>query len=427
MSVVMDADRIGRTLIRIAHEILERNRGVEELALIGIRTRGVPLAKRLAQGILEIHGHDVPTGALDITLYRDDLMRHAVGPQPLVRRTEIAFSIDDRRILLVDDVLYTGRTIRAALDALIDFGRPKAIQLVVLVDRGHRELPIKADYVGKRPIKKVPTLRGKTVVNLFYEPSTRTRTSFEIAEKRLSADTLNIAVASSSVLKGETLVDTAMNIEAMQPDMIVIRHASSGAGHLLSRVCKSRIINAGDGMHEHPTQALLDAFTIREHKQCIEGLKIAIIGDLLHSRVLRSNALLLTKLGANLWVCGPPTLVPPGIECLGVRVTTSVDEAVRDADVIMMLRIQQERMQGAFFPSLREYFNVFGMTTERVKLAKPDVIIMHPGPMNRGVEIASDVADGPYSVILEQVANGVAVRMAVLYLLAGGVEDEAAA
>jgi len=281
--------------------------------------------------------------------------------------------------------------------------------------------------VGQRPIKKVPTLRGKTVVNLFYEPSTRTRTSFEIAEKRLSADTLNVAVAASSVLKGETLVDTAMNIEAMSPDMIVLRHASSGACHLLSRICKSRIINAGDGMHEHPTQALLDAFTIKEHKKDIAGLKIAIVGDLLHSRVLRSNALLLTKLGAELWVCGPPTLVPPGIECLGVRVTTSVDEAVRDADVIMMLRIQQERMQGAFFPSLREYFNVFGMTAERVKLAKPDVIIMHPGPMNRGVEIASDVADGPYSVILEQVANGVAVRMAVLYLLAGGVEDEAAA
>jgi aspartate carbamoyltransferase catalytic subunit len=281
--------------------------------------------------------------------------------------------------------------------------------------------------VGRRPIKKVPTLRGKTVVNLFYEPSTRTRTSFEIAEKRLSADTLNVAVSASSVLKGETLVDTALNIEAMSPDMIVLRHASSGACHLLSRICKSRIINAGDGMHEHPTQALLDAFTIKEHKKTIEGLKVAIVGDLLHSRVLRSNVLLLTKLGAGVWLCGPPTLMPPGIECLGVHVTTSVDEAVAGADVIMMLRIQQERMQGAFFPSLREYFNVFGMTAARVRGAKPDVIIMHPGPMNRGVEIASDVADGPYSVILEQVANGVAVRMAVLYLLAGGVEDEAAA
>jgi aspartate carbamoyltransferase catalytic subunit len=277
--------------------------------------------------------------------------------------------------------------------------------------------------IGQRPIKKVPTLRGKTVVNLFFEPSTRTRTSFEIAEKRLSADTLNVAIATSSVLKGETLADTALNIEAMSPDMIVLRHAASGACHLLSRICKSRIINAGDGMHEHPTQALLDAFTIREHKRRIEGLKVTVVGDLLHSRVLRSNVLLLTKLGAEVWLSGPPTMVPTGIERLGVRVTTSVDEAVSDADVIMMLRIQQERMQGAFFPSVREYFTVFGMTSERVKRAKPDVIIMHPGPMNRGVEIASEVADGPYSVILEQVANGVAVRMAVLYLLAGGPEE----
>jgi aspartate carbamoyltransferase catalytic subunit len=277
--------------------------------------------------------------------------------------------------------------------------------------------------IGERPIKKVPTLRGKTIVNLFYEPSTRTRTSFEIAEKRLSADTLNIAVATSSVLKGETLADTAMNIEAMAPDMIVLRHASAGACHLLSRICRSRIINAGDGMHEHPTQALLDAFTIRQHNQYIDKLKIAIVGDLLHSRVLRSNVLLLTKLGADVWLSGPPTMMPPGIERLGVHVTTSVDEAVADADVIMMLRIQQERMQGAFFPSLREYFTVFGMTPERVRRAKPGVIIMHPGPINRGVEIASEVADGPYSVILEQVANGVAVRMAVLYLLAGGVEE----
>ena len=278
--------------------------------------------------------------------------------------------------------------------------------------------------VGERPIKKVPTLRGKTVVNLFYEPSTRTRTSFEIAEKRLSADTLNIAVASSSVLKGETLVDTALNIEAMAPDMIVLRHASSGAGHLLSRICRSRIINAGDGMHEHPTQALLDAFTIKQHKKRLDRLKIAIVGDLLHSRVLRSNVLLLTTMGADVWVCGPATLIPTRIDQLGVTVTTRVDEAVANADVIMMLRIQHERMQSAFFPSIREYYNTFGMTTERVARAKSDVIIMHPGPMNRGVEIASEVADGAYSVILEQVANGVAVRMAVLYLLAGGADGD---
>jgi aspartate carbamoyltransferase catalytic subunit len=300
--------------------------------------------------------------------------------------------------------------------------------LLAIADLSSEEINLVLDTaeamreIGERPIKKVPTLRGKTVVNLFYEPSTRTRTSFEIAEKRLSADTLNVAVATSSALKGETLADTAMNIEAMAPDMIVLRHPSSGASHLLARLCRSRIINAGDGMHEHPTQALLDAFTIRERKGRIAGLKVAIVGDLLHSRVLRSNVLLLTKLGARVWVSGPRTLVPVGIERLGVTVSTSVDEAVAEADVVMMLRIQHERMQGAFFPSVREYFHTFGLTAARVARARPDVIIMHPGPMNRGVEIASEVADGPYSVILEQVANGVAVRMAVLYLLAGGAE-----
>jgi aspartate carbamoyltransferase catalytic subunit len=278
--------------------------------------------------------------------------------------------------------------------------------------------------IGARPIKKVPTLRGRTVVNLFFEPSTRTRTSFEIAEKRLSADTLSIATATSSVTKGETLADTVRNLEAMAPDMIVIRHASSGAAHLLARICRSAVINAGDGMHEHPTQALLDAFTIREHKGRLAGLKIAIVGDLLHSRVLRSNVLLLNTMKADVWLCGPPTLIPAGIERFGVRATTSVDEAVEGADVVMMLRIQQERMHGHFFPSIREYFSLFGMTTERLRRARSDAIVMHPGPMNRGVEIDSEVADGPASVILEQVANGVAVRMAVLYLLAGSAPDD---
>ena len=281
--------------------------------------------------------------------------------------------------------------------------------------------------IGSRTVKKVPALRGKTVVNLFFEPSTRTRTSFEIAEKRLSADTLNVAIGTSSVVKGETLADTAMNLEAMNPDMIVLRHSSSGACHLLSRICRSAIINAGDGMHEHPTQALLDAYTIREKKGTLGGLKVAIIGDLLHSRVLRSNIHLLTKMGADVWVCGPPTLIPTDIARFGVRATSVIEDAVRDADVIMLLRIQLERMEGAYFPSLREYFSVFGMTEERLRSAKPDVMIMHPGPMNRGVEIASEVADGPYSVILDQVSNGVAVRMAVLYLLAGGAEHEEAA
>jgi aspartate carbamoyltransferase catalytic subunit len=294
----------------------------------------------------------------------------------------------------------------------IDDLSPDEIHLILNTAEAMKE-------IGARPIKKVPTLRGRTVVNLFFEPSTRTRTSFEIAEKRLSADTLNISTATSSVTKGETLADTALNLEAMSPDMIVLRHGASGACHLLARVCRSRIINAGDGMHEHPTQALLDAFTIREHKKTIRGLTVAIVGDLLHSRVLRSNVLLLRKLGAEVRVCGPTTLIPPGIERFGVRATTAVDEAVEGADVIMMLRLQLERMEGVYFPSVREYFNVFGMTPARVRRARPDAIIMHPGPMNRGVEIASEVADGPYSVILEQVANGVAVRMAVLYLLAG--------
>jgi aspartate carbamoyltransferase catalytic subunit len=273
--------------------------------------------------------------------------------------------------------------------------------------------------IGGRAIKKVPTLRGRTVVNLFFEPSTRTRTSFEIAEKRLSADTLSIATATSSVTKGESLIDTVRNIEAMSPDMIVMRHGSSGAPHLLARTCRSTIINAGDGMHEHPTQALLDAFTIREHKGRLAGLKVAIVGDLLHSRVLRSNVVLLNTMGAQVWACAPATLMPSHIDRFGVRPTTSVDEAVEGADVVMMLRIQHERMHGHFIPSVREYFTLFGLTPERMRRASRDAIVMHPGPMNRGVEIDSAVADGEFSVILEQVSNGVAVRMAVLYLLSG--------
>jgi aspartate carbamoyltransferase catalytic subunit len=276
--------------------------------------------------------------------------------------------------------------------------------------------------VAGRTVKKVPTLRGRTVVNLFFEPSTRTRMSFELAEKRLSADTLGMTTVGSSVTKGETLSDTARTIEAMAPDMIVMRHASSGAPHHLARVCRASIINAGDGAHEHPTQALLDAFTIRERKGRLAGLRVAIIGDLAHSRVLRSNLWLLTKVGASVVVCGPATLVPPGLDRLGVQVTHSIDEAVAGADVIMMLRVQHERMNGLFLSTVREYFTFFGLTPARMRLAQPDAIVMHPGPMNRGVEIDSEVADGQGSVILDQVANGVAVRMAVLYLLAGGEE-----
>jgi len=278
--------------------------------------------------------------------------------------------------------------------------------------------------ISTRAIKKVPTLRGKTVINLFFEPSTRTRSSFEIAEKRLSADSLNFSASSSAVLKGETLLDTVRNLEAMNPDVFVIRHANAGAAEMLTSVTRASVINAGDGAHEHPTQALLDAFTIREHKKKIDGLRVAIIGDVSHSRVVRSNIFLLNKLGASVVLCGPSTLLPPHVESLGVESTTSVEQALDGADVVMMLRVQLERMKLSLFPSAKEYYRLFALTQERIGLARDDVIIMHPGPMNRGVEISSEVADGPFSVILEQVTNGVAVRMAVLYLLIGGGEED---
>jgi len=275
--------------------------------------------------------------------------------------------------------------------------------------------------ISKREIKKVPALRGRTVINLFFEPSTRTRTSFEIAAKRLSADAVNISVSTSSVSKGETLLDTARNLEAMSPDCIVIRHSSAGAPYHLTRVCNAAIVNAGDGSHEHPTQALLDALTIRERKGSIEGLKVAIIGDILHSRVARSNIYLLSKLGATVSVAGPGTLVPREFSELidqGVRVEQRIEDAVAGADVVMVLRIQRERQTDAFFPSMREYAVHYGLHLDHLDLAAPDAIVMHPGPMNRGIEISSEIADGGRSLILDQVANGVAVRMAVLYLLA---------
>ncbi|MFM8393024.1 MAG: aspartate carbamoyltransferase catalytic subunit [Acidobacteriota bacterium] len=280
--------------------------------------------------------------------------------------------------------------------------------------------------INTRQIKKVPTLRGKTVINLFFEASTRTRTSFEIAAKRLSADAVNISASTSSVVKGETLVDTALNLQAMAPDAIVIRHSSSGAPARIAAITRASVINAGDGTHEHPTQALLDALTIRHHKRQLAGLKVAIIGDILHSRVARSNIHLLTRMGAEVVLAGPRTLLPFGLESIidarpgSLRFASSVEEALRGADVVMTLRIQLERQSGGFFPTLREYSTQFGLNRRRLELAKPDAIVLHPGPINRGVEIDSDVADGRTSVILDQVENGVAVRMAILYLLAGG-------
>jgi aspartate carbamoyltransferase catalytic subunit len=281
--------------------------------------------------------------------------------------------------------------------------------------------------ISQREIKKVPALRGRTVINLFFEPSTRTRTSFEIAAKRLSADAVNISVSTSSVSKGETLLDTARNLEAMSPDCIVVRHSMAGAPQQLAKMGNSPIVNAGDGSHEHPTQALLDALTIREHKGRIQNLKVAIIGDVLHSRVARSNVHLLTKLGASVSVAGPGTLVPTEFAELvdhGLRVEKGIQDAIDGADVVMILRIQRERQDAAFFPSMREYAVHYGLQAKHLKLAAEDAIVMHPGPMNRGVEISSEIADGSRSLILDQVTNGVAVRMAVLYLLAGGGRSE---
>ena len=274
--------------------------------------------------------------------------------------------------------------------------------------------------VSTRDIKKVPALRGRTIVNLFFEPSTRTRTSFELAAKRLSADIINISSSTSSVVKGETLLDTARNIEAMNSDVIIVRHSMSGAPEILAKALKSSVINAGDGFHEHPTQALLDLFTIKERLGKVEGLKIAIIGDIAHSRVARSNILCLTKMGAEVRVCGPATLMPAEIGKMGAKVYFRPEDALDGADAVMMLRIQMERQERGLFPGVREYSRFFGLNQERVALASKGVLIMHPGPINRGVEISPEVADGPYSVILDQVTNGVAVRMAVIYLLTEG-------
>jgi len=305
---------------------------------------------------------------------------------------------------------------------LIGLETLSAAQIRVILDTAE---PFKE--VSERAIKKVPALRGKTIVNLFFEASTRTRISFEFAEKRLSADTVNVATQGSSVSKGETLVDTARNLEAMRIDMVVIRHGASGAAKFLGDRIESNVINAGDGKHEHPTQALLDILTLRDRFGELAGLKVAICGDILHSRVARSNIWGLTKLGVEVGVCGPPSLLPREVEALGVTVLPRIEDAIAWADALNVLRLQLERMQAGFIPSLREYNRVFGVTRERLERAPKDLVILHPGPMNRGVEIDSDVADGPFSVILPQVTNGVAVRMAVLYLLAGGTGAVAAA
>ncbi len=300
---------------------------------------------------------------------------------------------------------------KRSLLSLEDLSREE-IELILGTAESFRE-------ISGREVKKVPALRGKTVANLFFEPSTRTRTSFELAAKRLSADIVNFSSAGSSTSKGESIKDTARNIEAMDIDFIVVRHPASGAAHYLARSVKASVINAGDGMHEHPTQGLLDIFTMQEKKKHLEGIRVCFIGDILHSRVARSNIWGLNKMGAEVTVCGPPTLIPRDIERLGVKVYYDLDRILPEMDVLYILRIQLERQQGMYFPSLREYTGEYGITSERLRKAKDDVLIMHPGPINRGIELSAEVADGLHSVILDQVANGVAVRMAVLYLLSG--------
>ena len=486
--MVLDDRDIARALTRISHEILERNRGASDLVLLGIPTRGVPLATRIAERIAAVEEYDVPVGSLDVTMYRDDLR---LKPARTLLPTEIPpGGIDGKVVVLVDDVLFSGRTIRAALDALNDVGRPSAVRLAVLVDRGHRELPIRADFVGKnlptslvervkvsvadmdgvdavtiegcrgmkrhllsaadltrddaelvlttademrsladRPIKKLPALRGRTVVNLFFEDSTRTRISFEAAAKRLSADVINFSAKGSSLSKGESLKDTALTLEAMGADAVVVRHGASGAPHRLAHSgwVRSSVVNAGDGTHEHPTQALLDAFTMWKHlgeskPGGLEGRRVAIVGDVLHSRVARSNALLLRTLGAEVTLVAPPTLLPVGVETWPVETSYDLDAVLPKADAVMMLRVQRERMGAAFFPTAREYSRRYGLDGRRMATLQDHTIVMHPGPMVRGMEITADVADSARSVIVEQVTNGVAVRMAVLYLLLGGSE-----
>ena len=464
-----------------------------DFAIVGIANGGIALGRRLAGMLSRRLDRDVPFGVLNAQFHRDD-----IGSKPIPKsfmRTDIPFDISDMAIILVEDVIGSGRTARAAMNELFDHGRPKCVELAVLCDRGSHGLPINAEYVGlkvdlgddeqvmvklsaetagtdcvltgpgvpsplqniagseiecwtrkdlvgmeditrdeidlvhslaasfkqtlDRKQKKLPSLRGKTVVNLFMEPSTRTRIAFEIAAKRLSADVVSITQAASSIVKGETLKDTARNIEALNADMIVLRHKSAGAAAYLARILKLPVINAGDGAHEHPTQALLDTFTIREHLgQDLTGRKVTILGDILFSRVARSNIWALQKLGAKVTLAGPNTLVPQQFEELGVEVVHDLKQALADADAVMLLRIQHERQTSSHFPSLKEYTASFGLNKLRASWLKPDAIIMHPGPINRGVEVDSDLADSGRSVILEQVTNGIVCRMAVLYLCA---------
>eukprot|EP01133_Synstelium_polycarpum_P013916 gene13916-16417_t len=465
---LLDGKKFQITIKRLCHQLIENHTDFSNTVLIGIQPRGSYFADRVKMELSEIlKNNKIQKGNLDITFFRDDFRRK----DGLVSASSntIDFIIEGKNVILIDDVLWTGRTIRAALDALLAYGRPAKVELMVLIDRRFsRHVPIEPDYIGQqvdsldsqlvrvkmaaeklstrhllgikdidrndielifetadnfkevinRPIKKVPSLRDITIANIFFENSTRTKLSFELAEKRLSADIVNFAASSSSVSKGETLIDTVNNILAMKVDMVVMRHPYAGAGVFLSKHINAQIVNAGDGAHEHPTQALLDAFSIRQKLGDVAGKKVVIVGDILHSRVAISNILCLQKLGAEVMVCGPTTLIPKFINGLGVKVEHDLRKALNWCDVANMLRIQLERQDIKYFPSLREYAMMYGLNKQILDSLDKEIVVMHPGPINRGVEITSDVADSKQSIILEQVENGVAVRMAVLYLLA---------
>ena len=489
-SQVLTSADVLRALTRMAHEVVERNGGVEDVVLVGLQTGGVPLATKMAEILRQIEAVDtLAVGSLDVAFYRDDIGLRPVLPEAV---TDIPVDLAGKVVVLVDDVLFTGRTIRAALERpqrlrpgprhpARRHGRPRPPRAAHparlrgeeppdaargdgrrrrgrRLDRqsggqvtGTQHLLSVADLgpdgiaevlrvaeafaeVERRSVPKVPTLRGKVVATLFFEESTRTRLSFETAAKRLSADVLSLAVASSSVKKGESLRDTVETVEAMGIDAIIIRHSSAGAPHQVARwVERAHVVNAGDGWHEHPTQALLDCFTVRqvlaERKgaapeelgiACFEGLRVLIVGDVRHSRVARSEVLAYTALGAHVTLAAPGSLLPPSLEGWPVEVATDLDAALGDADVVSLLRLQAERGSGSFVPSLREYTAGWGLTARRAERLAEDAIVTHPGPMVRGVEIASDVADLPRTVVTQQVANGVAVRMAILFLLLGG-------
>ncbi len=493
MARLYDSDEVVQAIEDMAGKIAAKHGRGGTFAIIGIANGGIRLGRRLAALLGAKLGREVPFGVLNAQFHRDD-----IGSRPIPKafmRTDIPFDISDSTVILVDDVIGSGRTVRASINEVFDHGRPAKVELAMLCDRGSRGLPLEPDYVGIRveaapdeqvlvslgevptesdcvkigaglpsPLqdisgnevecwtrkdlvgieelsreeidlvhslassfketldrrqKKLPSLRGKTVVNLFMEPSTRTRVAFEIAAKRLSADVITMTESASSIVKGETLRDTAMNIQALNADMIILRHKSAGAAQYLASRLHVPVVNAGDGAHAHPTQALLDTFTLREKLgQDLSGKKITILGDILFSRVARSNIWALRKLGAKVTLAGPNTLVPRQFEEMGVEVVHDLRKALAGADAVMLLRIQHERQTSTLFPSLKEYTASFGLNKLRASWLKPGAIIMHPGPINRGVEIDSDLADSGQSVILEQVTNGIVCRMAVLYLCA---------